>query len=87
MNGRLTSVSEPRRQQPKRVRKSEAMARKSSGWRERGQANRTRNPELFSVREEEKGADPRSVARREGVRSKGHGDFEQTGGASVSESI
>lgn len=67
MKGRLTSVSEPRRQQLKMVRRSEAMARESLGWRERRQANRTRNPEIyFSVREEEKGAGLRAVPRGDG---------------------
>lgn len=68
MSGRLTSVSEPRRQQPKMVRRSEAMARESLGWRGRGQANRTGNPKLyFSVREEEKEAGLREYQGDGGV--------------------
>ena len=49
------------------VRRSEAMARESLGWRGRGQANRTDSPKLyFSVREEEKEAGLRAVPRGDG---------------------
>ena len=67
------------------VRKSEAMARESLGWRERGQANRTRNIELFFVREEEKRADWSAVRRRDGAGSKRRGDSEGPLGQQVNE--
>ena len=67
------------------VRKSEAMAQESLGWRERGQANRTRNIKLcFSVREEEKAANSRGVRRRDGAGSKRQGDSEGPLGQQVS---
>jgi len=66
------------------VRKSEAMARESLRWWERGQANRTRNPELcFYGREEETRADSWAVPRREGAGSKRRGDSEGSLGRPV----